>query len=103
MTGIAGYQNPAQLLAASWILLGFGLLSYAVGLLEGLEPCLWLLPAFTTWALVDAAQLGDLYRPPTIALLYAGVGVSIGLLNIVTLPFLGTAKKNNFLKFALPF
>ena len=103
MTGIAGYQNPAQLLAASWILLGFGLLSYAVGLLEDLEPCLWLLPAFTTWALVDAAQLGDLYRPPTIALLYAGFGVAIGLLNIVIAPFLGSAKKNNFLKFALPF
>jgi hypothetical protein len=72
MTGIVGYQNPAQFLATSWILLGFGLLSYAIGLLEGLEPCLWLLPAFTIWALVDAAQLGDLYRPPIIALLYAG-------------------------------
>ncbi len=103
MTGIVGYQNPTQFLATSWILLGFGLLSYAIGLLEGLEPCLWLLPAFTIWALVDAAQLGDLYRPPIIALLYAGFGVAIGLINVVILPFLGTPKKNNFLRYALPF
>jgi hypothetical protein len=103
MTGVAGYQHQGQLLAASWLLLGFGLLFYVIGLLEDLEPCLWLLPAFTIWSLVDAAQLGDLYRPPTIALLYAGVGVSIGLLNIVASPFLGTATKNNFLKFAMPF
>ena len=84
--------------------MGFGLLFYTIGLLEGLEPCLWLLPAFTTWALLDAAQLGDLYRPPVIiVLLYAGVGVAIGLLHSVILPILGSAKKNNFLKYALPF
>jgi hypothetical protein len=103
MTGIAGYQNQGQLLAVSWILLGFGFLSYAIGLLEDLEPGMWLLPAFTTWALLDAAQLGDLYRPPTVALLFAAFGVAIGLLNFVILPFLGNAKKNHFLKFALPF
>jgi hypothetical protein len=102
MTGIAVYQHQGQLFASSWILLGFGLLFYVIGLLEDLEPCLWLLPAFTTWSLIYAAQLGDLYRPPTIALLYAGVGVAIGLLNLVTLPF-RTATKNNFLKFALSF
>ncbi|HEY6409323.1 MAG TPA: hypothetical protein VIY29_17825, partial [Ktedonobacteraceae bacterium] len=103
MTGIVGYQHQGQLLAASWILLGFGLLSYAIGLLEDLEPCLWLLTAFTTWSLIDAAQLGDLYRPPTVALLFAGVGVAIGLLSFVIMPFLGSGKKNHFLKFALPF
>jgi hypothetical protein len=103
MTGIVGYLHPAQLLATSWILVGFGLLFYTIGLLDDLEPCLWLLPAFTTWALLDAAQLGDLYRPPIIALLYAGVGVAIGLLHSVILPSLGTAKKNSFLKYALPF
>lgn len=103
MTGIVGYLNPAHLLATSWILVVFGLLFYTIGLLEGLEPCLWLLPAFTAWALLDAAQLGDLYRPLVIALLYAGVGVAIGLRHSVILPILGSAKKNNFLKYALPF
>src|SRR5207245_8062718 len=99
MTGVVGYLNPTQLLATSWILVGFGLLSYTIGLLEGLEPCLWLLPAFTTWALLDAAQLGDLYRPLVIALLYAVVGVAIGLLHSVILPILGSAKKKNLLKY----
>ncbi|HLQ28347.1 MAG TPA: hypothetical protein VK140_03815 [Ktedonobacteraceae bacterium] len=103
MAGIAGYQNAGQLFAASWILLGFGLFAYVMGLAEDLEPCLWLLPAFATWSLIDAAQSGDLYRPPTVALVFAGAGVAIGLLNLVPMPFLGAGQRNRLLGYALPF
>ncbi len=103
MTGVAGYQNQGQLNAASWILLFFALFAYAIGLAEDLEPCLWLLPVFTAWSLLDAARLGDLYRPPTIALVFAGVGMVIGLLKLVPMPFLGANKKNMLLRYALPF
>ena len=92
MVGIAG-QHDGQLLAASWILLGFGLFAYVMALARTCELCLWLLPVFATWALIDAALLGDLYRPPTIALVFAGAGVAIGLLKRMPMPFLGLARE----------
>ena len=103
MTGVAGYQNQGQLNAASWILLFFALFAYAIGLAEDLEPCLWLLPVFTAWSLLDAARLGDLYRPPAIALVFAGVGMASGLLKLVPMPFAGASKKIMLLRYALPF
>ncbi len=102
MSGIAA-EAQGQLLAASWTLLAFGLLAYILALAEDQQPLLWLLPAFNIWALVVAARVGDLYRPPTVALAYAAVGVAIGCLNIIRKPAPDESWRNRFLAYALPF
>ena len=103
MSGIAA-ETQGQLLASSWTLLAFGLLAYIFALAEDLPPLLWLLPAFNIWALVLAARVGDLYRPPTIALAYAAVGVAIGCLNIIRKQVPGEENwRNKFLAYSSPF
>jgi len=101
MTGITAYGG--HLFAASWILPGFGLLAYVIGIVEDTELCLWLLPLFVTWSVVDAASLGDLYRPPTIALAFAAAGVAISFLRRIPLPFRIANRHYRFLRYALPF
>ena len=103
MSGVAA-ETQGQLLASSWTLLAFGLLAYIIALAEDLPPLLWLLPAFNIWALVLAARVGDLYRPPTVALACAAVGVAIGCLNIIHKQVPGEENwRNKFLVYALPF
>ena len=100
MSGVAGYAG--HLLAASWILAGFGLLAYAIGLVEDATICLWLLPLFVTWSVVDAAALGDLYRPPTVALAFAAIGVVISFLARIPLPFSVITRRNRRPGYVLP-
>ncbi|MEO7022411.1 MAG: hypothetical protein ABI234_19840 [Ktedonobacteraceae bacterium] len=74
---MVAYTGLAQghLLELSWILLGFAILAYGLGLFTGRLPVLWLTPLFATGAVVVAALLGDLFRPPVVALMCAGLGI----------------------------
>lgn len=101
MTGITAYGG--HLFAASWILPGFGLLAFVIGVVEDTELCLWLLPLFVTWSVIDAAALGDLYRPPISALAFVAVGVGISFLRHIPLSFGTVAVRQRFLRYALPF
>lgn len=66
-------------LAASWLLPGYALLAYGIGLYTNHRAALWLTPLFTTLAVfIAASRLGDLYQPPITALLCAGLGVIAG-------------------------
>ena len=104
MMGITAYYQD-QLATATWVLLGFALLIYLIGLAES-QPLqtlfLWIAPFFAVWSVYDAALLGDLYRPPVIALLCAGMGIGISSLRFNTLAFF-SRQGNKFLHFALPF
>ncbi len=104
MMGITGYYQ-GQLAAATWVLLGFALLIYLLGVAEK-QPLqtlfLWIAPFFAIWSIFDAALLGDLYRPPIVALLCAGIGIGISSLRFNTLAFF-SRQRNKFLHFALPF
>lgn len=99
MSGVTAYY--AHLYAASWILPGFGLLAYAIGVVEGVELCMWLLPLFVTWSVVDAAMIGDLYRPPFVVLAFTLVGVLISLGR--HMPTFTVMRRDRFLRYALPF
>jgi hypothetical protein len=103
MTGYTGFtQDHLETLA--WALLGFAALAYIIGIVEQAPVSMWLMPFFATWSvIVSAGFLGDLYRPPTVALVCAALGVSIGLLNLIPLPFFGSTRRNKFLSYALPF
>ncbi|GAC1433074.1 MAG: hypothetical protein NVSMB54_30070 [Ktedonobacteraceae bacterium] len=102
LMGIDGYTGGhGQLAFVSWTLLGFALLIYSIGVLENFLPFLWLAPVFAIWSVYDAALLGDLYRPPVIALLCAGIGVGIGCLTCITPSF--APRKGALLQFSLPF
>jgi hypothetical protein len=80
MAGYAGYVQ-GQWMAASWVLLALAAFAYMLALLEGVPPALWLVTAFATWSLIYAAVLlGDLYRPPIVALLCAGIGAAMACL-----------------------
>ncbi len=81
IVGTSGYVGGyAQLPFVSWALLGFAVLLYAIGVVENFIPFLWIASAFAIWSMYDAALLGDVYRPPVIALLCAAIGVSISRL-----------------------
>jgi len=101
MMGIRGYEHD-QFLATSWVLLGFAVLIYGIGVIEDLALFLWIAPVFATWSVIDSALRGDLYRPPTVALLCAALGVGIGLLNF-SLPSVFRSRYNSLLRYALPF
>jgi hypothetical protein len=124
MAGYTGYTQ-AHWLAASWVLLAFAALAYAIGVVEDQPLALWIAPVFATWSVIDAAALlGDLYRPPIIALACAGIGVGIGCLrfssyylsdrlgaartqfvagrNKITYPFFATVQRQKLLAYALP-
>lgn len=79
-SGMVGYTGllSQHLTALSWIYLGFALLAYGLGLLNDHEAALWLTPLYATLAIVVAAALlGDLYRPPFVAIVCAGLGVVV--------------------------
>src|SRR5258708_37358988 len=65
---------------------------------------MWIMTVFATWSVIFAAGfLGDLYRPPVVALACAVLGVSIGFLNPIAAAFSGSTRKNSVLAYALPF
>ena len=103
MTGYTGFAQQ-HLLAAAWALLGFAALAYIIGVIEQVILPLWLMPVFATWSIIiSAGFLNDLYRPPIVALLAAGLGVYVGLLSRLSLPSFGLKRKGNLLAYALPF
>jgi hypothetical protein len=101
MMGVRGFEQH-QLFASAWALLGFAALIYIIGVVEDMAVLLWVAPLFATWSVFDSAVLGDLYRPPVVALLCATLGVAIGRLNSYLPPLLST-RNNRALKYALPF
>ena len=103
MTGYTGFTQ-GHLVATAWALLGFAALAYAIGVLEDALMSMWIMPVFATWSVIVAAGfLGDLYRPPVVALACAVLGVSIGFLNPIAAAFFGATRKNSVLAYALPF
>jgi hypothetical protein len=103
MTGYTGFSQD-HLAATTWALLGFAALAYIIGVVENTRVAIWMMPIFATWSvIVSAGFLDDLYRLPIVALVCAALGVSIGLLNFVALPHMGSRSRNGFLTYALPF
>ncbi len=103
MTGYAGITQD-HLPATTWALLGFAVLAYIIGVLENTQIPMWILPVFATWSvIISAGPLGDLYRPPTVALVGAVLGVSVGFLKLEPMPYFGSERRNRFLAYALPF
>ncbi len=100
MMGVRGFEQ--QLFASAWALLGFAALIYIIGVVEDMALFLWVAPLFATWSVFDSAVLGDLYRPPTVALLCAALGVAVGRLHSYLPPLLRT-RYNRVLRYALPF
>ena len=103
ITGYTGYTQ-GQLLVTSLALLGFAALAYIIGVIEKSEFAMWIMPAFAIWsAIISAGFLGDLYRPPIIALVCAALGVSVKYFRLEPMPFFGSVRRNKFLTYALPF
>ena len=101
LMGVDGYAGGhTQLALVTWLLLGFALLIYGIGVVEDFTPFLWLAPFFAVWSVYDAALLGDLYRAPLVALVCAALGVSIGCLRFTSTSF--SLKRETLLRFALP-
>lgn len=101
MMGIRGYEQQ-QLFATDWALLGFAILIYIIGVAEDLALFMWVAPFFATWSVFDSGLQGDLYRPPTVALICAAIGVALGRLNF-WVPAIFSSRHNNVLRYALPF
>ncbi len=105
MMGRAGYAQ-GQMLATSWALLLFALFIYGIGVAERSIPVkqalLWIAAACAAWSLLYAGLLGDLYRPPVVALLCAGSGMGIGLLRFRVPAFAQGAGRLKLLLYALP-
>ncbi|GCE16853.1 hypothetical protein [Dictyobacter kobayashii] len=80
---VMGIQGGAQgwSQAASWSLLCFALLVYLAGIAERNEISqlilFWTFTVLSCWAVYAAGSVGDLYRPPLLTLLFAGIGVGI--------------------------
>ena len=103
ITGYTGYTQE-QLLVTSLALLGFAALAYIIGVIEKSEFAMWIMPAFAIWSvIISAGFLGDLYRPPIIALVCAALGVSVKYFRLEPMPFFGSVRRNKFLTYALPF
>jgi hypothetical protein len=103
ITGYTGYTQN-HLLVTSWALLGFAALAYIIGVIEKSEGAMWIMPAFAIWSvIISAAFLGDLYRPPIVALVCAALGVSVKYFRLEPMPFFGSVPRNRFLTYALPF
>ncbi|HYB01379.1 MAG TPA: hypothetical protein VED37_14265, partial [Ktedonobacteraceae bacterium] len=103
ITGYTGFTQD-HLLVTSYALLGFAVLAYTIGVIEKNEIGLWIMPAFAIWSVIlSSAFLGDLYRPPTVALICAALGVAVKYFRLEPLPLFGTSTRNRFLRYALPF
>ncbi len=100
MMGIAGY-NQGQLPTATWVLLLFSVLIYIIGVIERSPLGIWIAPIFATWSVFYAGQLGDLYRPPIVALACAVLGVGIGCLRWLP-AFTDAMWRNRLRSYALP-
>ena len=98
--GSLGYSDghaPAAILA----LLGFAILTYILGVVEDATLFLWLAPCFALWSVHNAVLLGDLYRPPLVALVCAALGVAVS--GLACIPSFFAMKKGTLLRYALPF
>lgn len=76
--GVVGFTGLAhqQVAAMVWVMLGFALLAYFLGLFTNRQLVFWLTPLLATWAVfVAAARLGNLYLPPLVVIVGAGLGV----------------------------
>jgi hypothetical protein len=103
MTGYTGHTQ-GHLLATSWALLGFAAFAYMIGVIEKSEEAMWIMPAFAIWSVfISAGFLGELYRPPIVAIVCAALGVSVRYFRLVPMPFSGTVPRNGFHTYALPF
>ncbi len=98
--GVLGYSD-GHASTAILALLGFAILTYIIGAVEDATVFLWLAPCFALWSVFNSALLGDLYRPPLVALVCAALGVGVSSLAYV--PLFSTVKKNTLLLYKLPF
>lgn len=95
MVVFSGFVN-GQVTALSWFLLGYALLAYAIGLVtDHLAAPLLTVLCSTLAVYIAASQLGDLYRPPVVALVCAGLGLVAGRV--------APAYRRSGLRYALPF
>ena len=101
MMGVAGHSQ-GQVPAAIWVLLLFSALVYIIGVIEQSPIGLWIAPIFATWSVFYSGQLGDLYRPPTVALTCAALGIGIGCLRFLLPVFSAATWKNRLQHYALP-
>lgn len=111
MTGYSGLTQD-HWAATAWIWLGFAALAYIIGVVDGLLPAMWTAPIFATGSLIASASLlGDLYRPPTIALICVVLGVSLRFLRRLPAPLVNRVRSHiarsqtlsSDLLYALPF
>lgn len=82
MMGLAGY-NQQEIPAATWALLLFALLIYLIGVVEDTQILMWVAPFFAIWSVYDSGLLGDLYRPPLVALVCAALGGGVSALRFI--------------------
>jgi hypothetical protein len=97
LTGLSGFTHY-QFSATAWVLLGFALLAYLIGIVEEQVTVLWLLPVFVSCSLVASLLLNDQYRVPLLALLCTLAGIGIGIARWIR-PTLAV----KLLRYALPF
>lgn len=78
-SGMVVYNGfPQNVLALRGICLGFAVLTYVLGLVNGQRVLLWLTPVYTTLALLLAGLfLGDLYLAPLVTIAAAGLGLVV--------------------------
>src|SRR5579885_920138 len=101
MMGLAGY-NQQEVPAATWALLLFALLIYLIGVVENAQILMWLAPFFAVWSVYDSGLLGDLYRPPLVALACAALGGGVSALRFVKVNETMAAWQRELLRYALP-
>ena len=77
VTGVAAYGHNAPFTPATWILLGFAVLIYLVGVTENTILFRWTSVLFASWSLLDFVQSGDVLRPTIIAILCVAVAMAI--------------------------
>lgn len=101
MMGVTGH-NQGQVGAATWVLLLFAVIIYLIGLFERVGIGIWIAPIFAIWSVFYSGQLGDLYRPPIVALACAALGVGIGCLRFLLPQFSDAKWKAGLRYYALP-
>jgi hypothetical protein len=102
ITGIVG-QN--QGLLTTWVLLGFAVLAYIIGIAENLLPCLLLVPILATWSMFDSILISGqagLLQVLIVALVSAFAARSSAFL-VRVLPVLREREQHNKLWYVLPF
>lgn len=78
MVIFSGFAS-GSVLAMSWFLLSYALLAYGIGLITAHRVAFWGVVLYATLAIfLAASQLGDLYRPPIVALVGAALGLVAG-------------------------